>query len=138
MTTLLDPPRQPQAHQQSRRWLGLFAILSADMLNLLDSTVGTIAAPAIRADLGGTTSTLKWIAAGYTLAMAVGLLVGGRLGDMYGRRRMMIVGVSGFLAASALCAVSGSPEMLLTARVLQGLFGAVMVPQSFGLIRELF
>ncbi|HEY7595593.1 MAG TPA: MFS transporter [Actinophytocola sp.] len=141
MTAILESPPQttsaaPQAHP--RRWLGLFAILSADLLNLLDSTVGTIAAPAIRADLGGTTATLQWIAAGYTLAMAVGLLVGGRLGDMYGRRSMMAVGVSGFLAASLLCAVSGSPEMLLGSRVLQGLFGAIMVPQSFGLIRELF
>jgi EmrB/QacA subfamily drug resistance transporter len=139
VTTTLDAPAPaatPAAHP--RRWLGLFAILGADMLNLLDSTVGTIAAPAIRADLGGSTSTLQWIAAGYTLAMAVGLLVGGRLGDMYGRKRMMIVGVLGFLGASLLCALSFSPEMLLASRVLQGGFGAVMVPQSFGLIRELF
>lgn len=139
MTATLEspaPPAQTQLHP--RRWLGLFAILSADLLNLLDGTVGTIAAPAIRADLGGSTATLQWIAAGYTLAMAVGLLVGGRLGDMYGRRRMMVVGVGGFLVASALCAASGSAEMLLAARVLQGLFGAIMVPQSFGLIRELF
>lgn len=138
MTAILDAPRQVAPAAHPRRWLGLFAILGADLLNLLDSTVGTIAAPAIRADLGGSTSTLQWIAAGYTLAMAVGLLVGGRLGDMYGRKRMMIVGVLGFLAASLLCAVSLSPEMLLAARVLQGGFGAVMVPQSFGLIRELF
>jgi len=140
MTATLEAPAPPitTPTQHPKRWLGLFAILSADLLNLLDSTVGTIAAPAIRADLGGSTSTLQWIAAGYTLAMAVGLLVGGRLGDMYGRKRMMVVGVVGFLAASALCAVSGSPEMLLASRVLQGLFGAVMVPQSFGLIRELF
>ncbi len=138
MTATLDAPVPVATAAHPRRWLGLFAILGADLLNLLDSTVGTIAAPAIRADLGGSTSTLQWIAAGYTLAMAVGLLVGGRLGDMYGRKRMMIVGVVGVLAASALCAVSFSPEMLLAARVLQGLFGAVMVPQSFGLIRELF
>jgi EmrB/QacA subfamily drug resistance transporter len=141
MTAILETPAPqpvagPRAHP--RRWLGLFAILAADLLNLLDSTVGTVAAPAIRADLGGSSATLQWIAAGYTLAMAVGLLVGGRLGDMYGRRRMMIVGVSGFLVASALCAASVSPEMLLGSRVLQGLFGAIMVPQSFGLIRELF
>jgi EmrB/QacA subfamily drug resistance transporter len=129
-------PSSSTAHP--RRWLGLFTILGADLLNLLDSTVGTIAAPAIRADLGGSTSTLQWIAAGYTLAMAVGLLVGGRLGDMYGRKRMMMVGVVGFLAASLLCAVSFSPEMLLASRVLQGGFGAIMVPQSFGLMRELF
>jgi EmrB/QacA subfamily drug resistance transporter len=138
VTATLDAPAPVATAAHPRRWLGLFAILGADLLNLLDSTVGTIAAPAIRADLGGSTSTLQWIAAGYTLAMAVGLLVGGRLGDMYGRKRMMIVGVLGFLAASALCAVSFSPEMLLAARVLQGGFGAVMVPQSFGLIRELF
>ncbi|WP_130346945.1 MFS transporter [Herbihabitans rhizosphaerae] len=131
-------PEQVQPAPHPRRWLGLFAILSADLLNLLDSTVGTIAAPAIRADLGGSTSTLQWIAAGYTLAMAVGLLVGGRLGDMYGRKRMMVVGVIGFLASSLLCGLSASPEMLLVSRVLQGGFGAVMVPQSFGLIRELF
>ena len=144
MSITLDAPAQaavaettaPRSHP--RRWLGLFAILGADLLNLLDSTVGTIAAPAIRADLGGSTATLQWIGAGYTLAMAVGLLVGGRLGDMYGRKRMMILGVLGFLGASLLCAVSVSPEMLLAARVLQGGFGAVMVPQSFGLIRELF
>lgn len=138
MTATLDAPAPVATAAHPRRWLGLFAILGADLLNLLDSTVGTIAAPAIRADLGGSTSTLQWIAAGYTLAMAVGLLVGGRLGDMYGRKRMMVVGVLGFLAASALCAVSFTPEMLLAARVLQGGFGAVMVPQSFGLIRELF
>ena len=138
MTATLDAPAPVVTAAHPRRWLGLFAILGADLLNLLDSTVGTIAAPAIQADLGGSTSTLQWIAAGYTLAMAVGLLVGGRLGDMYGRKRMMIVGVVGFLAASALCAVSFTPEMLLAARVLQGGFGAVMVPQSFGLIRELF
>lgn len=142
MTLTLDAPvitapeQTPPKHP--RRWLGLFAILGADLLNLLDSTVGTIAAPAIRADLGGSTSTLQWIATGYTLAMAVGLLVGGRLGDMFGRKRMMIVGVVGFLAASVLCGLSLSPEMLLASRVLQGAFGAVMVPQSFGLIRELF
>ncbi|MFD8499770.1 MFS transporter [Amycolatopsis sp. NPDC059657] len=137
MTAILEAPAATPV-RSDRRWLGLFAILAADLLNLLDSTVGTIAAPAIRADLGGSTSTLQWIAAGYTLAMAVGLLVGGRLGDMYGRKRMMLVGVVGFLVASFLCGVSFSPEMLLTARVLQGAFGAVMVPQSFGLMRELF
>ncbi|MDQ3790045.1 MAG: MFS transporter [Actinomycetota bacterium] len=138
MTATLAAPLQAAPAAHPRRWLGLFAILGADLLNLLDSTVGTIAAPAIQADLGGSTATLQWIAAGYTLAMAVGLLVGGRLGDMYGRKRMMIVGVLGFLGASLLCAVAFSPETLLVARVLQGGFGAVMVPQSFGLIRELF
>ncbi len=121
-----------------RRWVGLAAILAATLMNLLDSTVSNIAAPSIKADLGGSSSTLQWIAAGYTLALAVGLLVGGRLGDMLGRKRMFMVGVYGFVAASGLCALAWSPESLIGARVVQGVFGAVMIPQCFGLIRDMF
>ncbi|WP_155370297.1 MFS transporter [Catellatospora vulcania] len=121
-----------------RRWLGLMAILAATLMNLLDSTVVNVAAPSILADLHGTYGDLQWIAAGYTLALAVGLLVGGRLGDMFGRRRVLLIGVVGFVAASALCASAWSPESLIGARVAQGLFGAVMIPQGFGLIRDLF
>ncbi|MEU8002172.1 MFS transporter [Catellatospora sp. NPDC049111] len=121
-----------------RRWLGLMAILAATLMNLLDSTVVNVAAPAILNDLHGSYGDLQWIAAGYTLAMAVGLLVGGRLGDMFGRRRVLLIGVVGFVAASALCAAAWSPESLIGARVVQGLFGAVMIPQGFGLIRDLF
>jgi len=123
---------------RNHKWLGLFAILAATIMNLLDSTVVTVAAPAIRADLGGSYASLQWIAASYTLAMAVGLLTGGRLGDMFGRRRMLMIGVIGFVVASLACAAAWSPEALIGARVLQGLFGAVMIPQGFGLIRDLF
>jgi EmrB/QacA subfamily drug resistance transporter len=121
-----------------RKWLGLFAVLTAMIMNILDSTIVNVASPAIQADLGGSESSLQWIAASYTLALAVGLLTGGRLGDMYGRRRMMLLGVAGFLAASIACALAWSPGVLVTARVAQGLFGAVMIPQAFGLIRDLF
>jgi EmrB/QacA subfamily drug resistance transporter len=120
------------------RWLGLSAILAATLMNLLDSTVSNVAAPSIRADLGGSLTTLQWIAAGYTLALAVGLLTGGRLGDMFGRKRMLLIGIIGFMAASVGCGVAISPEMLIGARVLQGVFGALMIPQGFGLIRDLF
>src|SRR5438270_1076356 len=130
-------PRSVERTQPSR-WLGLSAILAATLMNLLDSTVSNVAAPSIRADLGGSLSTVQWIAAGYTLALAVGLLAGGRLGDMFGRKRMLLIGVSGFMAASVGCGVAVSPEMLIGARVLQGLFGALMIPQGFGLIRDLF
>ncbi len=123
---------------KDRRWLGLFAVLSAMILNLLDSTIVTVGGPSIRADLGGSYATLQWIAASYTLALAVGLLTGGRLGDMFGRKRMLLVGVAGFLTSSLLCAAAMSPAGLVGARTLQGLFGAVMVPQAFGLIRDLF
>jgi EmrB/QacA subfamily drug resistance transporter len=123
---------------KQRTWLGFFAILAAILLNLLDSTIVNVAAASIGADLGGSYSGLQWLAAGYTLAMAVGLLTGGRLGDMYGRRRILLVGVVGFVAASIACAAAPSIEVLIAARVLQGLFGAVMIPQGFGLIRDLF
>ncbi len=120
------------------RWIAFAAVLAASVMDLLDSTVASVAAPAIRDDLGGSYASLQWIAAGYTLAMAVMLLTGGRLGDLFGRRRTLLVGIAGFVVASIGCAVAQSPEMLIVSRVLQGGIGAVMVPQGFGLIRQLF
>ncbi|MGH3416988.1 MAG: MFS transporter, partial [Actinocrinis sp.] len=120
------------------RWLGFFAVLTALIMNLLDSTVANVAAPSIRAELGASYSDVQWIAAGYALALAVGLLTGGRLGDLFGRRRMLVIGVTGFTLASLACAFAPDPGALIAARVVQGLFGAAMVPQCFGLIRDLF
>jgi len=121
-----------------RRWLGLSAILAATLMDLLDSTVVNIAAPAIHRSLGGSTAALQWFAAAYTLALASGLLVGGRLGDMYGRRRMLLGASVAFTAASVACAFAWSPASLIGARAIQGLVAAMMVPQTFGLIRDLF
>jgi EmrB/QacA subfamily drug resistance transporter len=121
-----------------RRWLGLIAILATTLLNLLDASIVNVAAPAIRTELGGTASHIQWLAAGYTLALAIGLLTGGRLGDMFGRKRVLMIGLVGFLAASLACGAAGSIELLLAARLVQGAFAAVMVPQCFGLIRDLF
>lgn len=121
-----------------RRWAALAAILTAEVMDLLDATVVGVAAPSIRADLGGDSSLLQWVAAGYTLAFAVGLVTGGRLGDLYGRRRMFLVGLVGFVVFSALCGLAWSPEVLVGGRVLQGLFGAVLIPQAFGIIRTMF
>jgi EmrB/QacA subfamily drug resistance transporter len=120
------------------RWAALFVILGMEIMDMLDALVTTIAAPTIRADLGGGASTIQWLGAGYTLAMAVGLLTGGRLGDIYGRKRMFIIGTAGFTAASLLCAVAQSPEMLISSRVLQGLLGAMVLPQGLGMIKEMF
>lgn len=120
------------------RWAALFVILAAEVMDLLDAVVTNIAGPSMRADLGGGASTLQWLAAAYTLSMAVGLVTGGRLGDIHGRRRMFLVGAAGFTFGSLLCAVSMSPEMLIGARVVQGLFGAVMLPQGLGMIKEMF
>jgi EmrB/QacA subfamily drug resistance transporter len=120
------------------RWLAFAAALAATLMDLLDSTIATIAAPAIRSDLGGSFADLQWISAAYTVAMAVMLLTGGRLGDMFGRKRMLLVGAAGFALASIACAAAPSVEALIAARVAQGAIGAVMVPQVFGLIRDLF
>ncbi|GAA5188537.1 hypothetical protein GCM10023322_39450 [Rugosimonospora acidiphila] len=134
-STALDPP----ATQPYRwRWAGLFVILAAEVMDLLDALVTTIAGPSIRAGLGGTESLIQWLGAAYTLAMAVGLVTGGRLGDLFGRRRMFIIGAAGFAASSLACAFAQDPGMLIAARVAQGLFGAVMLPQGLGMIREMF
>lgn len=120
------------------RWAALVAILGAEVMDLLDAAVVGIAAPSIRADLGGDGATIQWIAAGYTLALAVGLVTGGRLGDLYGRRRMFLLGLGGFVLASALCGFAASPEMLVTSRIVQGLFGALLIPQGFGIMKSMF
>ncbi len=96
------------------------------------------AAPAIRPDIGGSYADLEWITAAYTLAMSATLILGSRLGDALGRRRVLLAGIAGFVVASVLCAVTPSPVVLIGARALQGVIAAIMVPQGFGLIRELF
>ncbi|MFE2432845.1 MFS transporter [Streptomyces sp. NPDC059373] len=127
-----------QAQPHKWRWLGYTAVISASVMDLLDSTVANVAAPTIRAELHGSYADLQWIAAGYTLAMAVALLTGGRLGDMFGRKRVLLAGIAGFTLTSVACATAVSPEMLIVARLLQGASGAVMIPQGFGLTKDLF
>ncbi len=123
---------------QRLRWFAFAAAIMAAAMDLLDSTIAQVAAPSIRRDLGGPSAVIEWVTAAYGLAMAVGLLTGGRLGDLYGRKRVLLAGLSAFLAASVLCAVSSDPVELIAARTLQGGAGAMMVPQVFGLISEMF
>jgi EmrB/QacA subfamily drug resistance transporter len=120
------------------RWLVLGTVLAAEIMDLLDATVINIAAPSIRRDLGGSFATIQWIAAGYTLAFAVMLITGGRLGDIVGRRRTFVIGAAGFAIGSALCAAAPNPEVLIACRVLQGAFGAILIPQGFGVLKQVF
>jgi EmrB/QacA subfamily drug resistance transporter len=132
-------PSSPGSVQKRRwRWLAFAAAVVAAVMDLLDSTIAQVAAPSIRNSLGGSYAVIEWVTAAYTLAMAVGLLTGGRLGDVYGRKRMLLIGIAGFMAASAACAFAASPGELIAARAAQGAVGAVMIPQVFGLIRDLF
>jgi hypothetical protein len=121
-----------------RRWLILYVILVAECMDLLDSTIVNVAVPAIREQLLASSSSLQWIVGGYPLAIAVGLIAGGRLGDLYGRRRMFVIGTAGFTVASLLCATAWSPGSLIAFRLAQGVFGAVMLPQGLGLLRAVF
>jgi EmrB/QacA subfamily drug resistance transporter len=127
-----------QTSTPNRAWTGFAVVLTAMIMNLLDSTIVNVAAPSIQRDLGMSSSALVWIAAAYTLAIAVGLMTGGRLGDKFGRKRMLMIGLTGFVVASAACAFAWSPGSLIAARVVQGLSAAMLTPQAFGLIRDLF
>jgi MFS family permease len=120
------------------RWVAFGAVITAAAMDLLDSTIAQVAAPTIRRELGGSYAVIEWVTAAYALAMAVGLLTGGRLGDIFGRRRMLLTGMAGFVVASAACAAAGTAGELIAARAAQGLLGAIMLPQVFGLIRDLF
>ena len=119
-------------------WAGFAVILSAMILNILDSTIVNVAAPSIQADLSMSTSALEWVAAAYTLALAVGLMAGARLGDMYGRKRMLMIGLVGFVASVGVLLLRVVRDVLVASRAVQGLAAALMVPQSFGLIRDVF
>jgi len=120
------------------RWRVLAVVLLAEIMDLLDSTVMTVAAPSVRAGIGGGEATVQWLTAGYTLAFGVLLVIGGRLGDRFGRRRLFVLGAIGFTVASALCALAPTPEVLIAARVAQGALGALMIPQGFGVLASVF
>ena len=136
----ISPPSAALSVRTARRaaWLGFAVVVASAVMDLLDSTITQTTAPAIRRDLGGSYADLQWISAAYTLAMSVSLLLGSRLGDVLGRRRVLLFGIGGFVAASVLCALAPSATALIAARALQGVVAAAMVPQAFGLIRELF
>ncbi|MCO6006337.1 MFS transporter [Actinoallomurus purpureus] len=120
------------------RWAALAVLLAAEAMNLLDATIVQVAAPVIHADLGGAESGMQWFSAAYTLPFAVLLIMGGRLGDMAGRRRMFAVGVAGFSLASLCCALVPDATALIAARAVQGSAAALIIPQTIGLIRAMF
>ena len=122
----------------ARPWAVLAIVLIAEIMDLMDGTIVNVAAPSIRAEIGGSQATLQWLAAAYTLTFAVFLIMGARLGDLFGRRRMFLIGIAGFTLSSALCAAAPSTSVLIAARVLQGGFGALLIPQGFGMLKEVF
>jgi EmrB/QacA subfamily drug resistance transporter len=138
--TVLDAPgvTAPASARSSLRWIVFAVVFAANIMDLLDATIVNIAGPSIHADLGGGPSTVQWLSAGYTLAFAVFLIAGARLGDILGRRRLFLIGSAGFTVFSAACAVAPDIGVLIAFRALQGAFGALMIPQGIGLMREVF
>lgn len=116
----------------------LAVVLVADALDLMDSTITNIAAPTIVREIGGGNGLVKWLGASYALAIGVLLVVGGRLGDRYGKRRMFLVGIAGFGLASVWCGLSVDPVMLVAGRLVQGGFGALLIPQGIGILLKSF
>ncbi|WP_406207826.1 DHA2 family efflux MFS transporter permease subunit [Kitasatospora sp. NBC_01560] len=136
--TAPTPPTATAEGLDPRRWTALIVLLTASLIDVLDVTIVNIAMPSIRLDTGASFSALQWLSAGYALAFAVGLITGGRLGDIYGRKLVFLVGVAGFTVASTLCGVSANSEMLIGSRILQGACAALMVPQVLSIIHVSF
>jgi EmrB/QacA subfamily drug resistance transporter len=132
------PTVDPETGLDSRRWLALVVVLVAGFMDLLDATIVNVAVPSVQSDLGAEYAQLEWIVAGYVLAFAAVLITGGRLGDIYGRKRLFIIGMGGFTLASALCGLATDPQMLIAARFLQGATAGLMVPQILAIIQVSF
>ena len=129
---------QSRAEADPRRWIAMVVLLLASFMNLIDVTIVNVALPSLQANLGASPSEIEWVIAAYVLAFALGLLPFGRLGDIVGRTKMFLIGVSLFTIASAFCGLAPSIEWLIAARVLQGLAGAIMTPQVLAIAQVTF
>ncbi|MFJ8234005.1 MFS transporter [Streptomyces sp. NPDC094448] len=121
-----------------RRWIALAVIMTAAFMDLVDVTIVNIAIPSIERTIDASFGAIQWITAGYALAFAAGLITGGRLGDIYGRKRLFLIGIGGFTVASVLCGLAVNPEMLIAARLFQGAMAALMVPQVLSIVHATF
>ncbi|MGW1494540.1 MFS transporter [Streptomyces sp. NPDC002402] len=131
-------PAVPDTASDRRRWIALAIVMTAAFMDLVDVTIVNIAIPSMERDLGASFGAIQWITAGYALAFAAGLITGGRLGDIYGRKRLFLIGITGFTLASALCGFAADENMLVASRLLQGATAALMVPQVLAIIHVTF
>ncbi|WP_017201998.1 MFS transporter [Microbacterium algeriense] len=136
--TTLTIPTAATAPRSTHRWLALGVLALAQFLVVLDASIVNIALPVLGRQLGMDTAALAWVITAYVLAFGGLLLLGGRLADRYGHRRVFLFGTAGFVAASALAGFSVSSEMLLGARALQGVSAALLAPAALALLTHLF
>ncbi len=120
------------------RWLALLVLCLGDLMIVLDGTIVNVALPSIKDDLSLSQTSLSWIVNGYLLTFGGFLLLGGRLGDLFGQRRMFLAGIGLFTVASAACGLANSQDVLVGARALQGLGGALVSSVALSLTMVLF
>jgi EmrB/QacA subfamily drug resistance transporter len=138
-STATSPAGPPGGEEPDpRRWIALAVVLTAAFMQLVDISIVNVAIPSIQRDLDASYAQIQWVLAGYQLAFAVTLITGGRLGDIFGRKRLFVLGMTGFTLASALCGLAQNPAMLIGSRVFQGLMGAIMFPQTLSVIQVTF
>lgn len=118
--------------------IALAVVLVAELMNSIDHSIVLNAIPTLRDSLGAGPAAVQWLTVGYSLALAVGLVTSGRLGDAYGRRRVFLIGTTVFTVASLLCGIAPTPETLVASRILQGAGAAVMLPQVLATIHVTF
>jgi EmrB/QacA subfamily drug resistance transporter len=119
-------------------WGALLVLLTGTFVTLLDFFIVNVAIPSIQLDLGAGPSAVQWVVAGFGLALAAGLITGGRLGDLYGRRRLYAVGLGLFTLASAACGLAPNAGVLVGGRALQGVAAALLMPQVLGIINTVY
>jgi EmrB/QacA subfamily drug resistance transporter len=123
---------------ERRRWLALLVLCMGDLMIVLDTTIVNVALPSIRVDLGFSETSLAWVVNAYMLTFGGFLLLGGRMGDLFGHRRLFLIGLALFTSASLACGLAGSPAFLIGARAVQGLGGAVVSVVALSLIMTMF
>ena len=121
-----------------KRWIALYILCLGDLMIVLDSTIVNVALPSIRDDLGFSEASLAWVVNAYLLTFGGFLLLAGRFGDLYGQKRMFLIGIAGFTAASLACGLANSQEFLVIARAVQGIGGAIVSAIALSLLMILF
>lgn len=132
-----DPPQAPYV-PDPRRWRILGVSLVVGFMSLLDVSIVNVAIPSMQRGLETSSGTIQWVVSGYALTFGLTLVAGGRLGDAYGRRTLMLVGLAGFVVSSAAVGLAPSAELVVAARLVQGATAGLLTPQNSGLIQELF
>ena len=135
---VIEPETYRKGRPADRRWLALYLVCAAQLMIVLDGTIVNVALPAIQDSLGFSEAGLSWVVNAYLLTFGGFLLLGGRAGDLFGRRRVFAAGLALFTFASLLCGLAGSQGLLVGARALQGVGGAIIAPAALSIIITTF